>query len=300
MAERVLITGGTGLVGKQLQKLLTQQGHEVCLLSRTPKGKPNTYQWDVDAQTLDPAALANTTAIVHLAGASVAEGSWTEARKREIMESRTKSSALLVRALQEHPHAVKTFVSASASGYYGNTGEAWAREDSTLPGTDFLAEVCIRWEESVAPVEAMGIRLVKLRIGVVLSAEGGALPKLVAPVKLFAGAHLGDGDQYMPWIHSADLCGIIQYALGNTALSGVYNAVAPNPVTNRTMTQAIGKQLGRPVWGIGVPSFVLKTALGEMAQIVLGGNRLSADKIQEAGYTFAFGELHAALANLLK
>ncbi len=298
MSEKILITGGTGLVGRHLTKLLKEKGHEVALLSRNPKGRSNTYRWDIANGEIDPEALRDTTVIVHLAGANVGEGNWSDARKKEILESRTLSAALLVKALETHEHRIHTFISASATGYYGNTGSTWVTEDSPA-ANDFLANVCVQWEQSVAPVTSMGIRLVKLRIGVVLTPEGGALSKLVTPVKLFAGAPLGEGTQYMPWIHLGDLCALFAFTIEHREVEGVFNAVAPHPVTNQAMTKAIGNALNRPVWPIGVPSFALKLALGEMATIVLAGNRVSSEKIQRLGFTFTYPTIEKALSHLL-
>lgn len=299
MPEKVLITGGTGLVGTQLSKLFTEKGYEVALLSRNPKDKKNTYKWDIEKGEIDPAALEGTTAIIHLAGANVGEGAWTSKRKKEILDSRIKSANLLIDALKKQNHSVHSFISASATGYYGDTGAKWVTEDAQPAADDFLAEVCVKWEESVAPIAELGIRLVKLRIGVVLTKEGGALPKLLTPVKFFAGAPLGDGSQFLPWIHINDLVKIVEYTLDNAEVNGVFNAVAPNPVTNEEITKAIGSQLGRPIWPISVPSFALKLALGEMSEIVLSGTKASSEKLQKTGFAFQFSTIEIALKDLL-
>lgn len=299
--QNILITGGTGLVGQALTQLLLKEGYQVSYLSRSEQNIPNikTYLWDVKKQTIDAQAIQKADAIIHLAGAGVAEERWTNSRKQEILESRTDSTTLLVKALKDTSHAVKTFISASAIGYYGlDTGSALINEDSPA-GNDFLAEVTKSWERSVEDISDLGIRTTKLRIGVVLSEKGGALPKIMQPVKFGAGAALGSGKQYMSWIHIKDLARMFLFVLQQDKMEGIYNAVGPNPLNNVEITQAIAKTLGRPLFLPNVPEFALKLMMGEMAGIVIGGNRVSSQKIEKAGFDFQFAEISPALKDLI-
>jgi hypothetical protein len=299
--QNILITGGTGLVGQALTQLLLKEGYQVSYLSRSEQNIPNikTYLWDVKKQTIDAQAIQKADAIIHLAGAGVAEERWTNSRKQEILESRTDSTTLLVKALKDTSHAVKTFISASAIGYYGlDTGSTLINEDSQA-GNDFLAEVTKSWERSVEDISDLGIRTTKLRIGVVLSEKGGALPKIMQPVKFGAGAALGSGKQYMSWIHIKDLARMFLFVLQQDKMEGIYNAVGPNPLNNVEITQAIAKTLGRPLFLPNVPEFALKLMMGEMAGIVIGGNRVSSQKIEKAGFDFQFAEISPALKDLI-
>jgi hypothetical protein len=301
MPENVLITGGTGLIGQYLANLLRQQGYTVSLLSREKRPQPQAkvYQWDA-RQRLDPEALAGADHIVHLAGAGVADERWTPARKRLILESRTLSTRLLAQQLAQVPHRVRTFVGASAVGLYGlDTGDRWVDESSPA-GSDFLAQVVRDWEAETDQVATLGIRTVKVRIGIVLSPRGGALEKMAQPIRLFTGAPLGSGRQWMSWIHLADLGRLLLAAIQNPAMQGAYNGVGPHPATNEAMTRAIAAQLHRPVLPVNVPQFALELLLGQMAAIVTGGNRVSAQKVLQTGFAFQFPDLAGALGDLLK
>jgi uncharacterized protein (TIGR01777 family) len=301
MKGKVLISGGTGLVGKALQKHLQAEGYEVALLSRQRGLGAATkhYVWDIQQQYIEPAALADTDYIIHLAGAGIADQRWTEARKKEILESRTLSSRLLFQTLQKTGHSLKAFVSASAIGFYGaDTGEQKLSEESPR-GQDFLADVTAAWEQEVQPIANLGIRTAMLRIGVVLAKDGGALPKLVQPIRLGAGAALGSGQQWMSWIHIQDLCRMFSFALENTQIQGPYNAVAPTPLRNEALTKLAAKVLKKPLFLPAVPAFALKLAFGEMATVVLGGNHVSAAKMAQAGFTWRYAEGEEALRDLL-
>lgn len=297
---RVLITGGTGLIGQKITELLQAQGMSVAVLSRRPDfvRKIPAYHWDPDAQTIDASCLEDTIAIIHLAGAGVADKRWTDSRKAEILHSRTRSTALLHKLLRDHPNEVNTVVCASAIGYYGNDGLEMKTEESA-PGKDFLAQVTVAWENALDAFNDLDLRLVKIRIGIVLTMEGGALAKLAVPIQWWVGAPLGSGKQYMSWIHIHDLCGIFIYALKNDSLSGSFNGVGPNPVTNEELTREVARVLNKPLLLPNVPSFVLKGLLGEMASMVLGGTRVSSRKIEDAGYTFLYPDVSSALIDLL-
>ncbi|HAS41906.1 MAG TPA: TIGR01777 family protein [Microscillaceae bacterium] len=301
MGKKILITGGTGLIGKRLTQFLLEKDYTVRYLSRSKRAIKDVevYEWHPDEGTIDKAAFADIDGIVHLAGAGVADKRWTDSRKKEILESRTQSTELLattIDALGIHP---KAFVSASAIGYYGiDTGEQLLDESSKV-GSDFLADVTSKWEESAEGFIKKGIRTVKVRVGVVLSTESGALPKLLQPIRLGLGAPLGSGKQYLSWIHIDDIARIFLYALENEQLQGAYNGVAPHPVTNTEMTKMVASVIHRPAFLPNVPSFMLKMMLGEMASIVIDGNRVSSKKIANSGFEFKFPDLKKALEQLL-
>lgn len=301
MAQNVLITGGTGLVGTRITAMLQQKGYNISYLSRSSKNVKgvDVYQWNVKKQTIDEKAIANADYIVHLAGANVAGHKWTDSYKKTIIDSRLQSAQLLKAAIEKTGSLPKAFIAASAIGYYGNTGNNWATEESH-PGDDFLADVCVKWEQKTDEVAALGVRAVTIRVGVVLSPQGGALPLMSAPVKFFAGAPLGSGDQYVSWIHIDDLANIFIQAMEDEQMQGVYNGVAPHPVTNEELTRALGSTLHRPVWPIGVPAFALKTALGEMSDTVLQSTRVSVQKLQTYGFDFHYPYIKDALKDLLK
>ena len=296
-----MITGGSGLVGTALTDLLLQKGYHVSHLGRSPSlGKVKCYRWSVTGNYIDPKALEGVDAIIHLAGAGVAEKRWSQSRKKEILESRTKSSELICETLKTQPNQVKVVVSATAVGYYGlSTSDEWY-DETCEPGNDFLASVCKAWEASTDPIQALGIRLVKIRVGVVLSNNGGALIQMAQPVKWGFGAALGSGNQWVSWIHITDLCQIFLKAIENETMIGIYNAVAPNPVTNKELNQTIAQALQRPLWLPPVPEFALRILLGEMSQIVLTGARVDCSKVKSAGMTFDFTDANLAVKNLLE
>lgn len=306
MAQTVLITGGTGLVGKTLTRTLVDKGYQVIILTRDISGKatsgPVQYaQWDVKKQQIDPDVLLKADHIIHLAGAGVVEKKWTEAYKKEIVESRTESSQLLIHALQNNPNKVKTIVSASAIGWYG------ADRDPVHPFTEtdtadssFLGDTCRRWEESIEPVEQFGKRLVKLRIGIVLSNEGGALAEFKKPLQFGVAAILGSGRQIVSWIHIDDLCRLFVAGIEQEHLSGSYNAVAPNPVSNKTLVTTLARAMKcRFCITVYVPSFVLKIMMGQRSIEVLKSATVSCNKITGAGFTFQYNTIEDALKNLV-
>lgn len=304
----VLITGGTGMIGRRLTQLLTAKGYEVIILTRQPpaagrRSGPVSYaNWDVNKQTIDKEAIAKADHIIHLAGAGVADKRWSKKRKQEIVNSRTESSALIVKALAENPNKVKTVVSASAIGWYGaDTGKSRQNgfSEEVPADTAFLGNTCRLWEESIDPVNKMGKRLVKLRTGIVLSNEGGAFPAFKKPLKGGLATILGSGKQVISWIHIDDLCRMFIYAIEKEAMNGPYNAVAPHPVTNQYLTIALAKQMrGRFYIPIYVPAFVLKIMLGEMSIEVLKAATVSCHKIQLAGFDFTYPTLEKAIAEL--
>lgn len=300
MATSILITGASGLIGTRLTEIFLQKGHRVSHLGRSKKKGPvPSFVWNVENGEIDSQALVGVDAIVNLAGAGVADRRWTTRRKDEILESRTKSTALLYESLQNRKHTVKTFVSASAIGYYGFSLEPTLLTEESKSGEDYLAHVVVEWERELNRMALLGIRVVKIRIGIVLSEKGGVLKKIANTVRWGVGAPLGTGRQMVSWIHLDDLGAIFVKAIEEDLLNGAYNAVAPHPATNHEMTKAIARTLKRPLWLPLVPAFVLHTVLGEMADIVVNGSKVSSKKIMDAGFVFQFPELEEALKDLL-
>lgn len=298
----ICITGGTGMVGTALRTYLLSKGHTLIILSRQTKESNQSglkyARWDVATGYYDAAAFEQSDYIIHLAGAGVAEKRWTKARKKEILDSRTQSSALLVQALRETNHKVQAVISASAIGWYGPDRGAPFTED-TPPATDFLGETCRLWEESIEPVVNMGIRLVKLRIGIVLSNDGGAFMEFKKPLQFGIAAILGSGEQMISWIHIADLCRMFEFAMEHPELNGAYNATAPNPVSNKVfMKQLVAAMKKTLAITAPVPSFVLKLVLGEMSTEVLKSCTASSDKISQAGFRFGYPSAEAAFNEL--
>lgn len=297
--KTILITGGTGLVGVRLSKLLSSAGYVVTHLSRNPtEGTYKTFHWDIKKGAIDQEAISSADAIIHLAGAGVADKRWNEDRKKEIYDSRIDSTKLLKKEIAKHNPKLEYFLSASAIGYYGWDTGGQLVDESSPRGDGFLADVVNDWEAEVSTFDELGIKNGKLRIGVVLSAEGGALLEIAKPIKLFAGAALGPGDQFMSWIHIDDLCRMFQFMLENS-LEGVFNGVAPHPETNSGLTKKLAAKLGRPLWLPNVPKFALQLLVGEMAGMLIGGNRVSSQLVEKKGFKFKHQTLEEALDDLL-
>lgn len=296
---KILVTGATGLVGKTLVSFLTTGGHEVYRLSRNQeKLKERDIFWDPAKGMIDSQKLEGFDAVVHLAGENIAARRWTAAQKEKIRASRVDGTRLLSDALARLKTPPQTFVCASAIGYYGNRGSEIMTENSTS-GEGFLPEVCREWEESCQAAREAGIRVSNIRIGIVLSPEGGALGKMLLPFKLGIGGVLGSGTQYMSWVALDDVIGIIHHVLMTPNLSGPVNTVAPNPVTNREFTKRLGKVLNRPTI-LPAPAFAIRMLLGEMGDdLLLNGTRVVPEKLLQSGYEFRFSELETALRYLL-
>ncbi len=299
MSKHILLTGGTGLLGKKLTNTLFEKGYTVSHLSRKQgdDARVKTYLWDIHKGTIDENCVDDVDTIIHLAGSGIADGRWTEERKREIIESRTKSIELVYNVLKNKAHNVTSVISASGVGYYSDRGDELMHEDDA-PAHDFMGTCCIEWEAAVDEGEQLGLRVVKFRTGVVLDKDGGALPQLALPIKFAAGSPLGNGKQWMSWIHHEDVIDMYLYAIEQENLTGVYNMVAPNPVTNAQLTKAVAKQLNRPVWLPNVPAFALKLLFGEMSTLVLGSTKVSAQKIKDAGFKFKYPEVSGALQEI--
>ena len=303
---KVLVTGGSGFVGRHLVEALTRRGRDVVVLGRGEAGPPpsarGTDAGNVQIATWSPERLGDWTrwveesdAVVHLAGAGIFDERWSAERLALVKSSRVDSTTNLARAIAEAKSKPRVFVSASAIGYYGSRGDE-ALTESSAPGSGFMADVCVAWEKEADAAAALGMRLVKLRTGVVLGQNGGALAKMLPPFKGGMGGKLGSGDQWMSWIHHEDVIGLIRHAL-DQPIAGPINAVAPNPVTNQEFTRRMGDALHRPTL-FPVPEFAVKALFGEMAQIVLGSQRILPKAAESSGYRFRYPELAPALQSL--
>jgi hypothetical protein len=293
------MTGGSGLIGSALTDALLAQGYRVSHLSRGKGTDPRikTYIWDIEQSKIDEHCIDDIDIVIHLAGAGIADKRWTDKQKKIIIDSRTYSIQLIYSLIKNRPNKVNTIISAAAIGYYGDRGDELLTEDSP-PGTGFMPECCIAWENAVDEGKALGLRIVKFRTGVVLDKNGGALRQMARPVKLYAGSAFGSGRQWVPWIHHQDVTNMYLHAVKNIQLQGTFNMVAPSPITNKQLIQAIARQLHKPLWLPNIPAFVFKLLMGEMSIIVLGSTRVSAQKIRNNGFTFQHPELTEALKNI--
>jgi uncharacterized protein (TIGR01777 family) len=303
MAEKILITGGSGFVGQALIKLLVSQGYQLMVFSR--KEKQNTqevryYNWNVEKGLVDEVPILEADYIIHLAGENISQSKWTKKRKKQIIDSRVLSTELLYAVLAKKSHNLKAFISASAIGIYGTETTHEIFSEESITGADFLASVCESWENSVDRIGQLGIRTVKLRTGVVLGKEGGALQKMLLPIEMGIGSALGSGSQIMSWIHIEDLCLMYLLAMNNEKMNGAYNAVVGDALTNKELSQSIANRLNKPFIMPNVPAFLLKIIFGEMASILLYGSQVSSNKIQKAGFIFKYNSIENTLDDLLK
>ena len=304
--DTVIITGGTGLIGTALSKFLLSHGFQVIILSRNPKAHrssmPGIYyaSWNIDEQSANEEAFQKAKYVIHLAGAGVADKPWTVNRKKEIVESRTRSSTLLIKVMSRIPNEIVSVVSASAIGWYKQNLSGQAVEtDPSDPG--FLGETCRAWENSILPVTSLGKRLVILRTGIVLSNEGGAFPEFMKPVRYGIAGILGNGKQMISWIHIEDICRLYMEAMTNASWSGVYNAVTPNPVNNRTFTVDLAKKMkGSFYIPIPVPNFILRLMLGERSEEILKNSNISSNKLKQQGFQFIYPTIDAAFGDLIE
>ncbi|TVP87397.1 MAG: TIGR01777 family protein [Thioalkalivibrio sp.] len=293
---RILVSGGTGFIGQALCPQLLQDGYDVVVWSRQPH--PEVAEGVSAIQSLDELTGPTPDAVINLAGASIADGRWTEARKRLLVDSRVDTTGKLVewmRAMEDPP---KALISASAVGYYGEQGDHVVTEE-TSPTPGFTHDLCVQWENEALKAEALGVRVCLVRTGVVLDRDGGALAKMLPPFKMGVGGRLGSGKHYFPWIHRADIVGIYQWLVANGQASGPYNASAPNPVTNAAFTRALGKALKRPTV-FPVPAPVLRLLFGEMSELLLVSNRMVPRRLLDEGFEFRYPELEQALHAILE
>ncbi len=298
LSKRILLTGGTGLIGSKLTNLLLQKGYSVNHLSRRPANIPGvqTFCWNIDQNHIDERCIEGVDIIIHLAGAGIADQRWSDKRKKEIIDSRTKSIQLIYSLLAKRSNKVKRAISASAIGYYGDRGDEVLAEES-LPNSDFIARCCVEWEAAVDEGLRQGLKVTKFRTGVVLDKDG-ALAKMALPIKFYTGSPLGSGRQWLPWIHMEDVIDMYLFAIEHENFEGVYNMVSPSPVTNKQLTQAIARQLHKPLWAPNVPAFLLKLLMGEMSTIALASTKVSCKKIEDAGFKFKFDNVADALRDI--
>jgi len=298
--ETVLITGGTGLIGRQLTRKLKEKGYNVLLLSRksSPGNGHSGYNWNPDKNEVENEVIERSDYIIHLAGAGIGDKRWTKKRKELILSSRIKTCELLFKKVQESGTKLKAFISASGIGWYGAETSEKIFSETDPPAGDFIGDVCRQWEQSADRFQESGIRTVKIRTGIVLARKGGALGRMTLTVRPGLGSALGSGRQYNPWIHIDDLCNIYLRAIEDKSMAGSWNAVAPEHITNREFMRKLAKVLEKPFFFPAVPSFAIKLLFGNMSEILLKGSRVSAGKILSAGYNFEFPDLENALKNL--
>ena len=293
----ILIAGGSGLIGSRLAEMLHSQGHTVRLLSRSPKGEGQFY-WNPFSGEIATEALQGVDFVVNLTGAGIADKRWTATRKKELIESRVQSAALLYRTMQGMSKRPKAYLSASAVGIYGNSGETWMREDTPPVDQSFMVECCQNWESSADEMLRLGIRTVKFRIGVVLAKEGGALAEIVKPLRFGLGAYFGSGQAWWPWVYRDDVCRAFIWAIENQAVEGVFNLCAPTPARGKELVKASAKAMKQPAVFLPAPALVLRLIFGEMSAVILNSNRVSSEKLTQAGFEFQWPELNAALRNI--
>jgi len=296
---RVLITGGTGLIGNVLIPMLLERGYDIALLSRNPKpmDRISSYAWNIEKGTMDLGALDKTDYIIHLAGAGIADRLWSQERKKEIIDSRTQSIRLIYQNLKKLNQPIKACISSGGIGYYGNRGDELLKEESD-PGIGFLPQSCIEWERAVSEGNELDLRITQFRVGMVLSRKGGGLKPLEKLSSFSVISPIGDGTQFISWIHIQDLCRMFIKAIESSEIKGIYNAVAPNPVRNREFTLALAKAMHRYSFLPSVPNFLMKTILGEMSSIILDSTRVSSEKIQHSDFEFQFKTIEKAFLDL--
>jgi uncharacterized protein len=300
--KTILITGGTGLIGKHLAPILKEKGYRLHLLSRSSKPfapYDAVFKWNYKTGDIDKAAFKGVTHVIHLAGAGIADQNWTKARKKEILESRVNTAALLLDCMKERSVHLEAFIGGSAIGWYGAFTDGLLHTEVEPAASDFMGETCRVWERATDLFENNAKRIVKIRTGIVLAKESGALPKMIEPFKYHIGAFLGSGKQQIPWIHINDICNIFLEAIENGKFSGAINAVATEECTNKSFSKTLASVLGKSLLPLSVPGFVLKLLFGEMAVVVLEGSCVSNAKLKSLGYQLEFEDLSKALKNLL-
>ena len=300
--DKILVAGGTGLIGKHLCKKLKAIGYDVSILSRSRKliNSSSIFYWNPDNNEIEIESLNNIDYIINLAGANISSQRWTKKRKIQIIDSRVNSGLVILNAIKKHEIKIKAYISASAIGYYGTITTQNIFIESDAPSVDFLSEVCQKWELTTDKFNELGIRTVKIRTGIVLALDGGALNKMTTPIKQNIGSILGSGNQYMPWIHLEDLCNIYVLALTDKQFSGAINAVAPMHISHKDFTLTIASILNKKIFLPNTPAFLIKLIFGNRSNLILNGSRISSNKIIELGYTFKFPKLEGALKNIFQ
>ena len=299
--KTVLITGGSGLVGKRLSQLLINKGYLVRHLSRNPKnqGDIQVFKWDIGKGYIDPEAIQNVDIVVHLAGADIMSERWNTERKKILVSSRTEGLELIHSCLEKNDHKVKTLVSSSAQGYYEPNQNKLLTEDEPA-GKGYMGQLCAAWEGSANQWKKSGVRIAINRIGLVLASNGGLLDILLKTISKGMGSYFGKGDMLYPWIHIDDLCRIMIYQMENQNVQGAFNGAAPNAVNQKEMNNAIAKQLGKKIFSFPVPVFLLRLMMGERCAVMVDSFHLSAEKIQKKGFNFKYPEIDGALSDLIK
>jgi len=296
--ETVLVIGSSGLIGNHLIPLLKDKGYQVQSVNRLHSAYPYATNDQIE---FEKQQILSADFIINLAGANISAKRWSTKRKQLIVDSRVNTTMKIHEIVTSHREKrLKAYISASAVGYYGSNpvDKVFAEDDQ--PASDFLGETCRKWEESANQFSQIGIRTAVIRTGVVLTSSGGALPKMVVPVKFGFGSAIGSGRQYIPWIHIDDLCNIYIMAIEQANINGAYNAVAPQHSTNNEFMRLIARVLKKPFWPLNIPSFLMKAIFGEMSVVLLAGSRVSSEKIRKAGYNFLFPDLYVAFNDLLK
>jgi len=300
--KSVLIAGGSGQIGSYISSKLLAKGYRVYLLSRRELilDEIPTYLWDVEKGAIDEEAIKTADYIINLSGANIGEKRWSAKRKKEILNSRVDSNKLLFEKVKELNKDLDAFITSSAVGYYGmkTSDKIFTEEDDSAE--DFLGNVCSEWEKASDSFEKLGIRTVQIRTGVVLNNGPGALSKMMLPINMYIGSPLGSGEQYVPWIHIEDLCNIYIKAIEEKSISGAYNAVAPEYITNSDFTKILAQQLNKPLLLPNIPSFILKLLLGEMSGLALEGSRVSSGKLTKSGFQFLFRNIESALNDIMQ
>lgn len=303
MTKNILLTGGSGFIGKQLTALLVTNGFSVSILTRVDRKATKDityYKWDLENNYIDEASVLNADYIIHLAGENIVAKRWTNKRKKEIIDSREKPIELIYSVLKKNNKTLDAFISASAVGIYGAFTSENVCTEETAVANDFLGVTCQNWETAANSIESLGIRTVKIRTGLVLGRNGGFLEKLIPVFKYRLGSVIGTGKQYMPWIHIDDLCSIYLKAINDVNMNGSYNAAVADNTNNAIFSKALANVYGYSIWSPAIPSFVIKLIMGEMSEIILTGQRISSQKIESAGFKFKYSNLKPALLDCLK
>ena len=301
MTAKVLVTGGTGSIGRLLCDFLTEKGYEVSVLSRrrSTSSKYKTYLWNYKENFIEEEAILNCDYIIHMAGAGIADKRWTSCRKKEIIDSRVQTSTLLFKTLSNHKNKVKCFISASGAGYYGQLTSNKTFVETDPSGTDFIGQTCEQWEAAVNQIKTLNIRTVNLRIGMVLMKKGGAIEKMAKPFQLGLGTVLGSGNQIIPWIHAIDLQRAILQAMINKNMNGPYNCCSPETTNNLEFTKTLANTLHKKLWLPHTPKWLLKIILGQRSILLTDGSKLSSKRLLSTGFVFNYPGLHDALSECL-
>lgn len=299
--ERILITGGSGLIGRHLAMRLQEKGYEVSIIGRAKHqiSSMKSYLWNPDKDEIEPGAIENADYIIHLAGAGIADKRWSAKRKKLILDSRVKTGQLIFEEVKKQKKNPKAFISSSAIGYYGAITSDKVFSEKDPPANDFLGDVCRNWEKMADEFGDLGIRTVKIRTGVVLTKKGGALSRMMIPVKMGIGSPIGSGKQYMPWIHIDDLCNIYIKAIEDDKVEGAYNAVAPEHQTNKEFTKAIAAALNKRLWLPNIPGIIMRIIFGKMSDVLLEGSRVSSGKIESEGFNYLYPKLNLAVKDII-